>query len=159
MSSVSLLHDAIRANNLSQVQDLVQDQLATVGGPKRRRKRRRGVAALLDTDNAGHNALHIAAMNGHTAILEYLVEKSVAAAAAAAAGGGGGTANIVEVQTPSGETALHLACFEGHISTVRYLVGPDCQANQCGSRDDARGRNASAHGLCCGSFGHCPISG
>lgn len=70
---------------------------------------------LIDAvDDAGYTAVHEAAYNGHTAVLEYLISR-------------GGDINA---RSNSGSTPLHGAAFHGRLESARLLIesGADIEA-------------------------------
>jgi len=65
------------------------------------------------TDKSGSNALHCAALNGHSSIIKVLAAAKV----------------DVNLQRRDGWTPLHLACWNGHVDTVRELLAVHCKVN------------------------------
>lgn len=86
---------------------------------------------LLHVDRAGHSLLHLAALNGRTAILDMLLNGPHASS---------GLQALVNAQTThEHETALHLAARGGHSDCVRLLLQtPHVRA----SLRNAKGSNA-----------------
>lgn len=93
---VKLLHDTIsgKLNHVSKILNRI-------------RKKHPALTHRLQTYNGGINLLHYAAMNGHTPIVQYLIEEQ--------------NMNPKTV-TPKGYSALYFASAGGHKSTVRYLI-------------------------------------
>ena len=65
------------------------------------------------TDKSGSNALHCAALNGHSNIIKVLATAKV----------------DINLQRRDGWTPLHLACWNGHVDTVRELLAVHCKVN------------------------------
>ncbi|EQC36355.1 hypothetical protein SDRG_06460 [Saprolegnia diclina VS20] len=65
-------------------------------------------------DISGATPLHLAAANGHVAIVQYLAEMMHMP---------------LNVTTESGETPLHLAATHNHVSVVGYLLSQKCNLN------------------------------
>jgi ankyrin repeat protein len=89
---------AIRGDQLSQVETIIV----------------RFPALVNKTQNDGATPLHIAAYQGHLAIVKYLVQKG---------------ANINQA-TPHGATPLSVAAQQGHLAIVKYLVQKGANINQ-----------------------------
>ncbi|KDO20629.1 hypothetical protein SPRG_12986 [Saprolegnia parasitica CBS 223.65] len=66
------------------------------------------------TDIVGATPLHLAAANGHVAIVQYLAEMMHMP---------------LDVTTQSGETPLHFAATHNHTSVVGYLLSQKCNLN------------------------------
>ncbi len=71
---------------------------------------------LMQTDNNGNTALHMAAANGHNDVLALLLSK--------------GPSDYANVSNNEGNRPLHWACLNGHLETVKILLehGADIQA-------------------------------
>lgn len=66
--------------------------------------------SMEQTDNNGRAAVHLAAENGHTAMLQVMIEKGV-------------DINLTQdAPADAGATALHLACAGGYEDVVRLLI-------------------------------------
>lgn len=71
-------------------------------------------------DKKGFNCLHHAAMSGHTAVTEALIQdvKSISKRFIQHYN----PLELLESRDPNGMTALHWAVYQGHISTVNFLL-------------------------------------
>ena len=81
--------DAIRRGNLSEVKKLMKKVAVSV------------------TNSSGQTPLHIACVEGHFALVQYLIEKKKA---------------DPDARDRDGWTPLHCACHSDHIEIVNYLI-------------------------------------
>ncbi|XP_067650462.1 ankyrin repeat domain-containing protein 50-like [Haliotis asinina] len=87
----SPLHDACKKGNLTRVRDILSQGVYDVD----RRDKKHGRTILM-----------VAAKNGHSQILEFLLRKG---------------ANVSQVDN-NGDSALHWACSRGHVDIVKHLL-------------------------------------
>ncbi|CAG8476885.1 7770_t:CDS:2 [Paraglomus occultum] len=66
---------------------------------------------LVEKDEYGNTALHMASANGHLEIVEYIIQTL-----------GGSASEIINAQNDSGNTALHWSALNGHQTIVEVLI-------------------------------------
>ncbi|CAL9040701.1 ankyrin repeat-containing protein ITN1-like [Musa acuminata AAA Group] len=125
--------------------------------------------SLMRRNKSGFDALHIAAREGHQAIVQVLIgcnpalvktfgQSNATPLITAATRGHTEVVNLLLEQDPSlielsknnGKNALHFAARQGHVEIVKALLGKD---SQLARRTDKKGQTAlhmAVKGTCCG---------